>query len=149
MTGNTISISRGAAIASALGLVILGAAGTFGWIRARGDVLPRQKTEAGMPGHDASIAPSPTPPQDVVLRLSPEAIQRAGIEVAAVTAATGEASIRVPGVVQANSYKQVVVSPLVAGRVTRVQAELGQRVRRGQLLASIYGPDAADAQARL
>ena len=153
MTGNTISISRGAAIASALGLVILGAVGTFGWIRVRGDVSPRPKTEAaGMPGHDAPTAPSSTPagtPQDVVLRLSPEAIARAGIEVAAVTAAAGDASIRVPGVVQANGYKQVVVSPLVGGRVTRVQAELGQRVRRGQLLASIYGPDAADAQAKL
>lgn len=153
MIGNTISISRGAAIASALGLVILGAAGTFGWIRARGDESPRQKTEAArLAGHDAPIASPSTPtatPQDVVLRLSPEAIERAGIVVAAVTAAAGDASIRVPGVVQANSYKQVVVSPLVAGRVTRVQAELGQRVRRGQLLASIYGPDAADAQAKL
>jgi cobalt-zinc-cadmium efflux system membrane fusion protein len=155
MTGNnTVSISRGAAIATALGLVVLGAVGTFGWIRVRGgDVSPRPKTEAAvMPGHDAPTAPSSTPagtPQDVVLRLSPEAIARAGIEVAAVTAAAGDASIRVPGIVQANAYKQVVVSPLVGGRVTRVQAELGQRVRRGQLLASIYGPDAADAQAKL
>ena len=153
MTGNTISISRGAAIASALGLVILGAAGTFGWIRARGDVSTRQASEvAGTPGSDAPMAPSPTAtamPPEVVLRLSPEAIERAGIVVAAVTAAAGDASIRVPGIVQANAYKQVVVSPLVAGRVTRVEAELGQRVRRGQLLASIYGPDAADAQARL
>ena len=127
MTGNnTVSISRGAAIASALGLVILGAAGTFGWIRVRGDMSPRPKTEAaGVPGHDAPAAPSSTPagtPQDVVLRLSPEAIARAGIEVAAVTTAAGDASIRVPGVVQANGYKQVVVSPLVAGRVIRVQA---------------------------
>ena len=105
-----------------------------------------------MPGPDAPIATSSTPkptPQDPVLRLSPEAIERAGIVVAAVTAAAGDASIRVPGIVQANAYKQVVVSPLVAGRITRVEAELGQRVRRGQLLASIYGPDAADAQARL
>ena len=46
MTGNTISISRGAAITSALGLVILGAAGTFGWIRGGRDVAPRQATEA-------------------------------------------------------------------------------------------------------
>ena len=153
MTGNTISISRGAAIASAVALVVLGAAGTFVWMRARGDVFPRQATQpAATRGHDASMAPSSTPPatpRDVMLRLSPEAIERAGIVVAAVAAASGEASIRVPGIVQANAYKQVVVSPLVGGRVTRVQAELGQQVRRGQLLASIYGPDAADAQARL
>jgi cobalt-zinc-cadmium efflux system membrane fusion protein len=153
MTGNTISISRGGAIASALGLVILGAAGTFGWIRVRGEASPRPRAEtAGMPGSDATMAHPPTPaamPPEVVLRLSPEAIARAGIVAGAVTAAAGDASIRVPGVVLANGYKQVVVSPLVAGRVIRVQAELGQRVRRGQLLASIYGPDAADAQAKL
>jgi cobalt-zinc-cadmium efflux system membrane fusion protein len=152
MTGNTISISRGAAIASALGLVILGAAGAFVWIRGRGDAAPRQATEAAATrGHDAPMPPSPTlmATQDAVLRLSPEAIERAGIVAAAVTSGASDVSIRVPGVVQANGYKQVLVSPLVAGRVTRVQAELGQRVRRGQLLATIYGPDAADAQAKL
>jgi multidrug efflux pump subunit AcrA (membrane-fusion protein) len=153
MNGNTISISRGTAIASALGLVILGAVGTFGWIRAGGDAFPRQTTDArGTRAPGAPMAPPSTPTapsQSAVLRLSPEAIARAGIAVATVTGASGDASIRVPGVVQPNNYKQVVVSPLVAGRVTRVQAELGQRVRRGQLLASIYGPDAAEAQARL
>jgi RND family efflux transporter MFP subunit len=42
----------------------------------------------------------------------------------------------------------VVVTPLVSGRVTRVVAELGARVRRGQTLAQIYSPELAEAQTK-
>jgi RND family efflux transporter MFP subunit len=52
----------------------------------------------------------------------------------------------VPAVVEPNAYKQVAVTPLVAGRVTRVAVELGDRVRRGQVLAEVYSPELADAQ---
>jgi RND family efflux transporter MFP subunit len=53
-----------------------------------------------------------------------------------------------PGVVQPNAYKQVAVTPLVGGRVTRVLAELGQAVRRGQALADIFSPELAEAETR-
>jgi RND family efflux transporter MFP subunit len=55
---------------------------------------------------------------------------------------------RLPGVVEPNAYRQVVVTPLVAGRVTRVGPALGNRVRRGQSLAEIYSPALAEAQTR-
>jgi RND family efflux transporter MFP subunit len=42
----------------------------------------------------------------------------------------------------------VAVTPLVAGRVTRVSAELGASVRRGQTLAQIYSPELAEAQTK-
>jgi RND family efflux transporter MFP subunit len=41
-----------------------------------------------------------------------------------------------------------VVTPLVAGRVTRVLAELGQRVRRGQAIAEIFSPELSEAATR-
>ena len=44
--------------------------------------------------------------------------------------------VRAPGVVEANAYKQVVVTPVVSGRITRVTADLGQHVQRGQTLAA-------------
>ena len=53
-----------------------------------------------------------------------------------------------PGTIQSNAYRSVVVKPIVAGRVTDVRAELGQLVRRGQTLAQIYSPELADAQTR-
>jgi len=40
------------------------------------------------------------------------------------------------------------VTPLVAGRVTKVGPALGDRVRRGQTLAEIYSPTLAEAQTR-
>ncbi|HJZ74010.1 MAG TPA: efflux RND transporter periplasmic adaptor subunit [Vicinamibacterales bacterium] len=56
--------------------------------------------------------------------------------------------LRLPGIVQANAYKQVVMTPLVAGRVTRVLAELGQAVQAGQPIAEIFSPEVAEAQTR-
>jgi cobalt-zinc-cadmium efflux system membrane fusion protein len=67
---------------------------------------------------------------------------------APVASGTSATEIRLPGVVEPNSYRQVVVTPLVAGRVTKVGAALGDRVRRGQTLAEIYSPALAEAQTR-
>jgi len=80
--------------------------------------------------------------------LTPEAIQRAGIVLAPVSAGRDTSALRLPGVVQPNAYKQVVITPVVAGRVTRVLAELGQSVRRGQPLAEIFSPELAEAETR-
>ena len=96
--------------------------------------------------------PSAVPPSasssDVVVTLTPEAIQRAGIVLAKVTEGWADAALRLPGVVEANAYKQVAVTPLVAGRVTRVLAELGQNVRAGQPLAEVFSPGVAEAETR-
>jgi len=80
--------------------------------------------------------------------LTPEAIQRAGIIVAPVSPGRDTSALRLPGVVEPNAYKQVVITPLVGGRLTRVLAELGQSVRRGQSLAEIFSPELADAETR-
>ena len=85
---------------------------------------------------------------DVSVTLTPDAIQRAGIVVASVTSGGGAGQLRLPGVVEPNAYKQVVVTPIVSGRVTRVLVELGQSVRRGQPMAEIFSPDLAEAETR-
>ena len=85
---------------------------------------------------------------DVAVTLTPEAVERAGIRLTQVTAGTGGSTLRLPGVIEPNAYKQVVVTPLVAGRVTRVLAELGQRVRRGQEIAEIFSPELSEAETR-
>jgi RND family efflux transporter MFP subunit len=56
--------------------------------------------------------------------------------------------LRIPGTVEPNAYKQIIVTPLVAGRVTRVLVELGHQVRRGQTLAQIFSPELAEAQTK-
>ena len=85
---------------------------------------------------------------DVTVTLTTEAVERAGITVAAVRTGSGATAMRIPGVVEANAYKQVVVTPIVSGRITRVLVELGQHVNRGQTMAQIFSPELADAQAR-
>jgi RND family efflux transporter MFP subunit len=80
--------------------------------------------------------------------LSQEAVKRAGIVLATARTGIEGSTLRLPAVVQANGYKQVSVTPLVGGRVTRVLVELGQSVRRGQPLAEIFSPELAEAETR-
>ena len=106
----------------------------------------------------APAAPSGAPPPapvtpggsapDVVVTLTPEATERAGVVLATVTEGRAGSALRLPGVVEANAYKQVAVTPLVGGRVTRVLAELGQSVRAGQPLAEVFSPEVAEAETR-
>ena len=84
----------------------------------------------------------------MIVPLSQDAVERAGIVVASVTSGTSGTEIRLPGVIEPNAYRQVVVTPLVAGRVTSVGPALGDRVRRGQTLVEIYSPALAEAQTR-
>jgi cobalt-zinc-cadmium efflux system membrane fusion protein len=110
----------------------------------------------GSAGAAGPATPTPTdttaavagPLPDVTITLTQEAVERAGIEVAPVRSGGAASSARLPGVVEPNAYRQVVVTPLVSGRVTRVSAQLGERVRRGQTLAQVYSPELAEAQTR-
>ena len=92
----------------------------------------------------AGTAPLP----DVTITLTEEAANRAGIAVTPVRRDTAAGSLRLAGVVEANEYRQVAVTPLAAGRLTRVSVALGERVTRGQSIAEIYSPELAEAQTR-
>src|SRR6185436_1781472 len=91
---------------------------------------------------------SRVPTGEVSITLSKEAIDRAGIEVTTVASSSEPTTLRIPGTVQPNAYKTVSVTPLTSGRTTRVLAELGQSVQRGQLLAEVYSPDLAEARTK-
>jgi RND family efflux transporter MFP subunit len=73
-------------------------------------------------------------------------VARAGIKTVEAITGTMNGRLRIPGVVAPNRYKQVAVTSLVSGRLTQVRAESGQRVARGQVLATVYSPELADAQ---
>jgi cobalt-zinc-cadmium efflux system membrane fusion protein len=115
-----------------------------------GQAPPRAGAPYVTASQPAPRAPAPTAGTlpDVAVTLTPEAMQRAGLVLAPVTSATTTTALRLPAVVEANAYKQVVVTPLVAGRVTRVLVERGQSVRRGQRLAEIFSPELAEAETR-
>jgi cobalt-zinc-cadmium efflux system membrane fusion protein len=94
-------------------------------------------------GTDDSRTPSP---EARVIVLTADLLQRAGIRTVAARKGTAATRLHLPGVVQANSYKNVDVTSLVAGRITQVRAELGQRDMQNEVLATVYSPDLADAQ---
>ena len=100
----------------------------------------RATHEHGAPAADEYSAATVT--------LTTDMVSRAGIRTVRATPGTATAALRVPGVVQPNAYRQGIVTSLVAGRVTQVDAELGDRVQPQQPLATIYSPELADAQTK-
>jgi cobalt-zinc-cadmium efflux system membrane fusion protein len=153
MTSDTrMTMHRGAAALVAIALLAAGAGVTYLLMRrdARASGRPADMASAtgAQPPPAASAPANNVPLSDVVVQLSQDAVERAGIVVAPVASGTSATEIRLPGVVEPNAYRQVVVTPLVAGRVTRVGPALGDRVRRGQTLAEIYSPTLAEAQTR-
>jgi membrane fusion protein, heavy metal efflux system len=109
--------------------------------------VPEAAAPAG--GHDHAGTNMPgatagTESREIVL--APDMIQRAGIRIVEAKKGTTTARLHLPGVVQANAYKNLDVTSLVAGRITQVRAELGQRVMQNETLATVYSPELADAQ---
>jgi membrane fusion protein, heavy metal efflux system len=147
-------------IVAVIALLAAGAGATYLLMRRSVDGAGRDV--ARQPDAPAAPAAQPQPPtgpstpsrasnvpsSDVVVTLSEDAVKRAGIELASVTVGGGSSSIRISGTIEPNAYKQVVVTPLVAGRVTRVRVELGAAVRPQQTLAQVFSPDLADAQTK-
>lgn len=127
----------------ALSLIALGAAGAT--------VVLRRTEGARAPAVATPAAPAPAPAEpagDVEVVLSPEALARAGIKTAPVTASGSGLSVSVPGSVTPNAYREVKVTPIAGGIVTKVHVELGATVRRGTPLITVFSTELADAQTR-
>jgi RND family efflux transporter MFP subunit len=158
MNGDSrVTLRWPAAITAAIALLAVGAGTVYVLMRSGGHPTPKPVSQpassAGASG--ASGASAPDHPQgsndalpDVAVTLTPEAIERARIRLDRATGGAGGSTLRLPGVVEANAYKQVAVTPLAGGRVTRVLVELGQSVRRGQELAEIFSPELAEVETR-
>jgi cobalt-zinc-cadmium efflux system membrane fusion protein len=127
--------------AAAVALPAIGAGTTYWMLR------PSPRSQIAAADHGATSG-TQSPPPDVAVSLTPEAVQRARIVVGPVVSARDRSALRLPAVVEPNAYKQVTVTPLVAGRITRVFVELGQAVRRGQAMAEIFSPELAEAETR-
>jgi cobalt-zinc-cadmium efflux system membrane fusion protein len=153
MTSDTrMTMHKGAAALVAVALLTVGAGAAYLVMRsdagAGGHAAAVPSPAGAQQAPAAAVATSSGPLSDVVVPLSQEAAERVGIVVAPVASGASGTELRLPGVVEPNAYRQVVVTPLVAGRVTKVGPALGDRVRRGDTLAEIYSPALAEAQTR-
>jgi RND family efflux transporter MFP subunit len=84
------------------------------------------------------------------LTLTPEQVERSGIKIETVGERVSTETMSQPttGIVQPNSYRETPVMSLVAGIVRYVGPELGQGVRKGQVIAVVSSNDLADAQTK-
>ncbi len=114
------------------------------------DAPSPMSTMSGMSGMaspaSASTPPAPAPSTEPQVDLAPDDLKKAQLRTAHATTGSIEASLRTPGVVKADEYTEVHVTPLVGGLVKQVPVVLGQHVYRGQPLAVLFSVDLADAE---
>ncbi|MGA9768062.1 MAG: efflux RND transporter periplasmic adaptor subunit [Blastocatellia bacterium] len=83
------------------------------------------------------------------VELEPEAVEAAGIQIVEVSERNAGTMLRVTGTVEANQQQTQQVTPLVTGRVERVNVVLGDRVRAGSVLAVVSSPEVAEMHGKL
>src|SRR6266545_4292005 len=141
----TVNLRWPLAVVAVIGLLAAGAG--LAWLFGRG----REEKPVSLVATPMQVPPSTVDTQQsasapVAVTISQDVAARAGIEVAPVSTTAEAGTVIVPAVVEPHGYKQVPVTPLAAGRITRVLVELGQQVTRRQTMAEIYSPELATAQ---
>lgn len=84
-----------------------------------------------------------------LIRLSDEQMQRAGISFATAEPGTVIANKQLPGEIRADEDRTAHIVPRVAGVAERVLVDLGQSVRKGQVLAVIASTELAELRSTL
>ncbi len=120
---------------------------------------PWSSSQAGRPVPAPAGEPVPAPaqggmqsrPGELTITLTADKLANAQIKIEVATAqsaapAAAGASVRTTGIVQSNAYKEVPVLPVAGGITREVNAQLGDKVKRGQALATIFSTELADAQ---
>jgi RND family efflux transporter MFP subunit len=145
------SRKRVAIIAALLVVIVAGAAGL--WLMRqthRGNLAGRP-----VPTPDVDVAPSPTGeaaqrPGDLLITIPLDKLENASLKIEAATSRPADSAVagglRTTGTVEANAYKVVPVMPIAGGIVREVFPVLGDKVERGQKLATIFSTELADAQ---
>lgn len=115
------------------------------WLTLAATVSGCQSTTAEAP---AGAAPEPAaPPVSDTVVLDDTARSRAGITVEAVRRITRSDAVDAPGIVALNETRTARIGSLTDGIVVDVNVQIGDRVRRGQQLASLHSHAVHDAWA--
>ena len=138
----------------AVGLVALGvAAGVWGERRNAGGGSPSSGRQDAAPPQQGSVMPgmapsTADPAADVEVLLPTDALAKIGLKTSPIAAVDASTSVQVPGSVMPNAYREVKVTPVVAGIVTKVPVGLGDTVRRGDPVVVLFSAELADAQTK-
>lgn len=135
-----------------LSAVILMAAGASWYgVRQRDVSKPRQhstESSAATTSSTADVPSDDSASSDSAFQvdLGPEDLKKAQIQTVRVGLHALSTQLRVPGIVSADEYRTVHVTPLAGGVLRQVPVVLGDHVRRGQTLAVIFSSELADAE---
>lgn len=112
--------------------------------------------EAGKPGdghdegeHDEGKHDEGQHGADGVIRFSDDQVRLAGMTMQTAAAAHLDTFIRMPGQIALNEDRTAHVTPRAAGAVQAVEATLGQRVGKGEVLAVIASAEIANQRGEL
>ncbi|MFK3741338.1 efflux RND transporter periplasmic adaptor subunit [Massilia sp. TN1-12] len=87
--------------------------------------------------------------EEGLVRLTAPQIEQAGIKTMTAAAATVATTVQLPGEVRFNEDRTAHVVPRLPGVAEAVPAELGQTVKKGQVLAVISSPELAEMRSTL
>lgn len=134
---NKLIIGATIAIVTLLALLV----GTWLWSRSKNTKPASDKAAAEEKEHLGE--------EGKEVKLSPEALEAAKMEIEGVTQRPAVALLKVTGTVETNPQQTQQVTPLVSGRVERVNVQLGDRVGAGAVLAVISSPEIAEMHGKL
>lgn len=106
----------------------------------------RSSDPAAAPKQSAPTA-VPASPAPTSLMLSPQQRDAAGIVIATAESKSLSGGLSFPGEVQPNHYRSSLVSSRIPAVIQNRHAVLGQAVRQGQPLVTLFSVEVADAQA--
>lgn len=117
-----------------------------------GGLLAHKHAQEDGHGHGAAKVEKPAPaapgtpakPAEQAVAFTDAQIQSAGITLAQAGPARIRQLLRLPGEIRYNEDRTAHVVPRVSGVVEAVHADLGQQVKKGQLLAVIASPTVSD-----
>lgn len=119
------------------------AAGAIGLYLVQQWVAPAHVSQEA-PGVTMPASTSEPPSSGRRLTMDDEARGRVGLQTVVVQAGGAASLRRLPAVVEPHGYRVVDVTPIVAGTVIEVRAELGQLIRQGALVARLRSPELTD-----
>jgi len=82
-----------------------------------------------------------------LIKLTAEQIQTSGIDMAPVMSGKLVKEVAVPGRIAINANAQAKIVPKLSGTVARIEKQLGEQVKKGDLLAVLESREMADAKA--
>src|SRR5712675_1513454 len=83
---------------------------------------------------------------DLQVELGPDDLKKAQVQTVHVEVKKTSSTLRVPGIVNPDEYREVHVTSLVGGVIRQVPVVLGDHVKRGQPLAVVFSSELAEAE---